>query len=127
MSVPALRIIIIMAVDPSSIRMKPKELTETFMMIWKKTPLVSVYTNIFHATSQLRRLLAVLNLYEGAEKKHFVSLKLECKSGIRTRDLWLSKQAALTGAPGLPPESAFNSSDLKTAWFPSNDKHDNGR
>ena len=33
-------------------------------------------------------------------EKHFVSLKLECLSGGRTRDLRLSKQAALTTAPG---------------------------
>ena len=91
MSVPALRIIKIMAVDPSSIRMKPKELKK----------------NTFG--------LCLYNLYEWAENKHFVSLKLECKSGVRTRDLWLFKQAALTGAPGSPPESVFNSSNLKTA------------
>ena len=36
-----------------------------------------------------RRYVSVtlLNLYERAEKKHFVSLKLECKSGVRARDL----------------------------------------
>ena len=33
-------------------------------------------------------------------KIHFVSLKLEGQSGARTRDLRLSKQAALTTAPG---------------------------
>ena len=39
-----------------------------------------------------------------AEKKHFVSLKLECQSGARARDLRLSKQAALPTPPGLPPK-----------------------
>ena len=38
-------------------------------------------------------------------KKHFVSLKLEDQSGVRIRDLRNSKQAALTTAPGHPPES----------------------
>ena len=33
----------------------------------------------------------------------FVSLKLEGQSGVRTSDLRLSKQAALTTAPGSPP------------------------
>ena len=51
------------------------------------------------ATSWLRRLSTILNLYEWAEKKHFVSLKLRGHSGARTRDLRLSKQAALTTAP----------------------------
>ena len=49
------------------------------------------------------RLSTILNLYEWAGKKHFVSLKLECRSGVRTLDLWLSKQAALTTAPGPQP------------------------
>ena len=49
-----------------------------------------------HATSRSRRLLTILNLYEWAGKKHIVSLKLKCQSGARTRDLQLSKQAALT-------------------------------
>ena len=44
-----------------------------------------------HATSQLRRLPTILNLYEWAEKKYFVYLKLEGQSGVRTRDVWLSK------------------------------------
>ena len=34
----------------------------------------------------------VLDLYEWAEKKHFVSLKLGGQGGVRTRDLWLSKR-----------------------------------
>ena len=41
--------------------------------------------------------------YERTGKKHSVSLKLECQSGERARDLRLSKQAALTTAPGPPP------------------------
>ena len=35
-------------------------------------------------------------------KKHYVSLKLECQSGGRTRDLRLYKQAGLTTAPERP-------------------------
>ena len=37
-----------------------------------------------------------MNLYEWAGKELFVSLKLEYQSGVQTRDLRLSKQAALT-------------------------------
>ena len=47
--------------------------------------------------------VTVLNIYEWAEKKHFVSLKLEGQSRVRTRDLRHSKQATLTTAPGPPP------------------------
>ena len=36
-------------------------------------------------------------------KKHFVSLKFESRSGVQTRDLRLSKQAALTTAPAPRP------------------------
>ena len=36
-------------------------------------------------------------------KNFFVSLKLEGQSGARTGELRLSKQAALTSAPGAPP------------------------
>ena len=46
-----------------------------------------------------------MNLYECAGKKHFVSLKLEGQSEALTRDLPLSKQAALATAPGPPPYS----------------------
>ena len=56
-----------------------------------------------HATSRSRRLPIILNLYEWAGKKQFVSLKLEYQSWVRTRDLRLPKQAALTTAPGPPP------------------------
>ena len=56
-----------------------------------------------HATSRSRRFPTILNLYDRAEKKHFVSLKLEGQSRVRARDLRLFKQAALTTAPGPPP------------------------
>ena len=56
-----------------------------------------------HATSSSRRFPTILNLYEWAGKNHFVSLKLECQSGVWNRDLRLSKQAASTTAPGPPP------------------------
>ena len=62
-----------------------------------------------HATSRSRRFPTILNLYEWVGKKHFVSLKLEDKSGFRTRDLRLYKQAALTTAP-RPPRP------LNTRW-----------
>ena len=56
-----------------------------------------------HATSHSRRLPTILNLYEWAGNKHFVSLKIECLSVVRIRDLRLSKHAALTTAPGSQP------------------------
>ena len=37
--------------------------------------------------------------YHQASQNYFVSLKLECQSGVQTRDLRFSKQAALTTAP----------------------------
>ena len=46
--------------------------------------------------------MLLLNLYDWAEKKTFVSLKLEGQSGVWTRDIRLSKQAALTTVPGTP-------------------------
>ena len=55
-----------------------------------------------HATSWSRRLPTILNIYEWARKKYFVSLKLEGQSGARTRDLRHSKKAALTTAPRPP-------------------------
>ena len=38
-----------------------------------------------------------------AEKKHFAPLKLEGRSGVRTRDLRLSKQPTLTTVQGPSP------------------------
>ena len=38
-----------------------------------------------------------------SKKETFFSLKLECQSGVRTRDLRLSKQSALTTAPYQGP------------------------
>ena len=60
------------------------------------------WSGVEHATSRSWRLHTVLNIYEWAGKKHFVSLKLECQSGGRTRDLRFSNQAASTTAPGPP-------------------------
>ena len=48
-----------------------------------------------HATSRSQRLPTMLNHHKWAGK-NFVSLKLACQSGGRTRYLRLSKQAALT-------------------------------
>ena len=42
-----------------------------------------------HATSRSARLPTILNHHEWSEKKHFVSLKLESQSGVRTHDLRL--------------------------------------
>ena len=56
-----------------------------------------------HATSRSRRLSTILNHCEWVGKRYFVFLKLAGQSGVRTRDLQLSKQAALTTAPGCPP------------------------
>ena len=53
-------------------------------------------SEVEHATSRSRRLPTILNLYEWAGKKHFLSLKRKCQSGVQTRDLRFSKQAALT-------------------------------
>ena len=48
----------------------------------------------------------VLSLCEWVGKKHcFVSLKRECQSGGRIRDLRPAKQANITTAPGPPPHS----------------------
>ena len=77
---------------------------------WDDTALQKQYSNFKLwrseaelATSRSRRLPTILNLYKWAGKKHFVSLKLECQRGVRSRDLRLSKQAALTTTPGPPP------------------------
>ena len=53
-----------------------------------------------HATSRSRRFPTILNLYECARKKHFVSSKLEGQNWVRTCDPRFSKQTALTTAPG---------------------------
>ena len=48
-------------------------------------------------------LSTILNLYDIIRmKKHFASLKLDGHSGVRACDLRLSKNAALTTAPGAP-------------------------
>ena len=54
-----------------------------------------------NATSRSRRLPIILFFLRVSGKKHLVSLK--DKSGVRTRDLRLSKQAALITAPGPTP------------------------
>ena len=56
-----------------------------------------------HATSRSRRLPTILKLYEWAEKKHFVYLKLEGESGVWTSDLLLSRQTALATTPDPLP------------------------
>ena len=56
-----------------------------------------------YAISRLRRLPTVFNLYEWAGKILFLFLKHAGQSGVRTRDLRLSKQAALSTTPGPPP------------------------
>ena len=59
-------------------------------------------SEVEHATSRSRRLPTILNIYESVGKNNFVSLKLEGKSGIRSRDLRHSKQVALTTSPRTP-------------------------
>ena len=54
------------------------------------------------AISQSHMLSTIFNLYGWAGKKHFVSLKLECESGVRTRNLRFSKQTSLIHAAGPP-------------------------
>ena len=49
---------------------------------------------------------------EWAEKKQFVSLKLEGQSGVQNRDLRLSKQAALTTPPRPPPLYIYSKSAI---------------
>ena len=44
--------------------------------------------------------------------RHFYSLKLEGQSGVRARDLRLSKQAALTTTPDLRPHKRQNRHDV---------------
>ena len=56
-----------------------------------------------------RRFSTILNIYERGGKKHFVSLKLEGQSGVRTRDLRHSKQTALTTASGLHVSTYYHS------------------
>ena len=43
-----------------------------------------------------------------SEEESFVSLKPECQSGVRTRDLRLSRQAALITALGRADQSRTN-------------------
>ena len=73
-----------------------------------------------NAISRSQRLPTILNLYEWAGKKHFVSLKLECQDGGRGRDRRLSKQVVSTTAPGPRPLSGSGSHSYEqvntSAW-----------
>ena len=76
---------------------------------WDDTALQTQYSKfapwqseVEYATSRLRRLPTVLNLYEWAKKKHFVSLKFEDHGCVRTRD---SKQPDCTMAFAPPSDS----------------------
>ena len=72
-----------------------------------------------HATCRSRRLPTILNLHEWAERTHFVSLKLGGQSGVRARDLRLSRQVVLTTAPWSPPHfrrQNLRSPTLKQHW-----------
>ena len=44
---------------------------------------------------------ASYNIESSGQWKNILFLKLECQSGVRTRNHRLSKQAALTTAPGM--------------------------
>ena len=69
------------------------------------------------STSRSHRFPAIVNHYEWAGKKHFVSLKLEGQSGVRARDLRLSKQAALTTAL-LAPALQFHRTSSHAIYQP---------
>ena len=60
------------------------------------------------ATFLSQRLPTIIHSYGWTAKKHFVSLKLVSSSGVQTRDLRLSKQAALTTAPLHSPKKIRN-------------------
>ena len=64
----------------------------------KKCPTI-LYAEL--PTFWYQRLPTILDIYEWAGKKHLVSLKPKCQNGVWTRDLRLSKKAALTTAPRL--------------------------
>ena len=59
------------------------------------------------ATTRSRGLHAILDHYEWAGKKYFVSLKFECQGGGQIRDSQFYRQAALTTAPGPPPQTSL--------------------
>ena len=65
-----------------------------------------------HATSRSRRFPTILNHYEWAGKNFF--LKFEGQSGVRTRDLRLTKQAALITAPGPDTKLCSSLQDIHT-------------
>ena len=73
-----------------------------------------------NAISRSQRLPTILNIYEWAGKKHFVSVKLEFQDGGRGRDRRLSKQAVSTTAPGPRPLSGSGSHSYEqvntSAW-----------
>ena len=69
------------------------------------------------ATIRSRMLPTILIHCEWAEKKHFVSLKLECQSRFRIRNLSISKQAVLTTAPGSPPYRPYSISSGNWSIF----------
>ena len=56
-------------------------------------------SEVENATPRWLMFPTILNPYEWAGKKRFLSLKLESKSGVQTRDL----RAVLTTAAGPPP------------------------
>ena len=60
------------------------------------------------ATSRSRRLPTILSLYELAGKKHFVSLKLEEQSGVRTSDHLLSKCSGIFNHYSMAPETVLS-------------------
>ena len=63
-----------------------------------------------------RRLHTIFNLYESAGRKRFVSSKPNCHSGVRTRDLRLSKQTALP----LHQSSRLNRNESELGHFRGN-------
>ena len=67
------------------------------------------------ATSRSRRFPAILALFEWVGKNILFLWNLEDQSGVRTRDLRLSKQAALITTPG-PPQHHREIKHLVRPW-----------
>ena len=64
-------------------------------------------SEVEHATSWSQRFPTILNLYKWVWKKHFVSLKLECQSGVRTCDLRFFQAGIFNPCTRAPPSKLF--------------------
>ena len=70
-------------------------------------------------SQRLGTLPTILNLYEWEEKNMFITLKLEGKSRVRTRDLRFPMQAALTTAPVPPATVGSDMSSVLSSCRPT--------